>query len=331
MSILVTGGAGFIGSHIVRELLDLKHDVIVLDDLSGGFTHNLHQNAIFVRGSITDSELVNQLFNDHKIEYVFHCAAYAAEVLSHHIRKFNYENNVIGSANLINAAINHDIKCFVFISSAAIYGENQTPYHEGMFPAPTDPYGIAKLTVELDLKAAEALFKLPYIIYRLHNVYGENQNISDKYRNVIAIFMNQLLKDEPLTVFGDGTQTRAFTYIGDIAPLLANSINRPEAYNEIFNLGTCKTMSINELACLVASVSGVQPKIVHLSSRHEIKNISVSHEKIRSVFGELPQTPLEIGIKKMHEWVKLYGPRLQNSFNDIEILKNLPSSWRLSR
>ncbi len=327
MAILVTGGAGFIGSHVVKELLKERYEVVVLDDLSGGFLENLSGDAIFVNGSITDERRINQLFEAHQFEYIFHCAAYAAEVLSHHIRKFNYENNMLGTVNLINAAINHDVKCFVFTSSVAVYGDNQTPFCEDLIPAPIDPYGIAKLAAELDLAAAHSFFKLPFIVYRLHNVYGEHQNISDKYRNVVGIFMNQLLRNEPMTIFGDGKQTRSFSYVKDIVPLIAKSIHNGKAYNEVFNVGSDTTVSLNELASIVSSVMGMKAKIKYLSPRHEVKQVCVSHEKMKAIFGGLEETPLESGLREMFDWIKGHGSRAPRYFRRIEISKMLPEAW----
>ncbi|MTI38899.1 NAD-dependent epimerase/dehydratase family protein, partial [Fulvivirga lutimaris] len=183
---LVTGGAGFIGAHVTNELLTLGHKVVVLDDLSGGFKDNVNTKATFIKGSICDQELVNSLFEQHQFDYVYHLAAYAAEGLSHFIRNFNYNNNLIGSINLINAAVNHKIKCFVFTSSIAVYGSQAVPMIETAAPMPEDPYGIAKYAVEMDLKAAHEMFGLNYVIFRPHNVYGRLQNISDRYRNVIG-------------------------------------------------------------------------------------------------------------------------------------------------
>ncbi len=223
---LVTGGAGFLGSHVVDALVARGLDVVVLDDLSGGFPDNVNPSARLVRGSILDVELVDSLFNENRIRRVYHLAAYAAEGLSHFIRRFNYQNNLIGSVNLIDASVNHDVESFVFTSSIAVYGVNQLPMREELVPSPEDPYGIAKLAVEQDLRASRQLFGLNYVIFRPHNVYGERQNIGDRYRNVIGIFMSQILRGEPLTIFGDGSQTRAFTYVGDIAPVIAQARSR---------------------------------------------------------------------------------------------------------
>src|ERR1043165_3010812 len=234
---LVTGGAGFIGAHVTDELVKLGHEVIVLDDLSGGFEENVNPKAKFVKGSILDVELLERLFEENKFDYVYHLAAYAAEGLSHFIKRFNYNNNLIGSVNLVNLSIKHKVKCFVFTSSIAVYGAGKPPLREDMTPVPEDPYGIAKYAVEMELKVSHEMFGLNYVIFRPHNVYGEYQNLGDRYRNVVGIFMNQLMQGRQLSVFGDGLQQRAFSYIGDIAPAIANSVNIREAMNEVFNIG----------------------------------------------------------------------------------------------
>ena len=194
---LVTGGAGFMGSHVAEHLLRQGHDVVVLDDLSGGFEPNVPEGTTFVRGSILDHGLINDLFERHRFTYVYHLAAYAAEGLSHFIKRFNYANNLIGSVNLINASVNYDIKCFVFTSSIAVYGSGRSPMSEEMNPIPEDPYGVAKLAVEQELRISHEMFGLESIVFRPHNVYGERQNIGDRYRNVVGIFMNQLLRGSP--------------------------------------------------------------------------------------------------------------------------------------
>ena len=232
---LVTGGAGFMGSHVARHLLRLGHKVVVLDDLSGGFEDNVPWGSVFVHGSILDHKLIDRLFKQHRFSHVYHLAAYAAEGLSHFIKQFNYNNNLIGSVNLINASINNGVKCFVFTSSIAVYGAGQAPMSEDMIPIPEDSYGIAKLAVEQELRVSHEMFGLDYVIFRPHNVYGEGQNIGDRYRNVVGIFMNQLLRGEPMTIFGDGSQMRAFTYINDIAPIIATCVDYQEASNQVFN------------------------------------------------------------------------------------------------
>ncbi|HKH45157.1 MAG TPA: NAD-dependent epimerase/dehydratase family protein [Thermoanaerobaculia bacterium] len=325
---LVTGGAGFIGSHLADELLARGHSVVVLDDLSGGARENVPAGAQLVQGSIVDDALLARLFAGHAFDYVFHLAAYAAEGLSHFIRRFNYENNLIGSVNLINLAVQHEVRRFVFTSSIAVYGRNQLPMLEETPPRPEDPYGIAKYAVELDLRAAHEQWGLDFIIFRPHNVYGERQNVGDRYRNVIGIFMNQILRGEPLTVFGDGTQTRAFTHVADVAPVIARSIEVEAARNELFNVGADQPCSVNDLARIVARTMGAAPRIDHQPARNEVQHAWAAHEKARRVFGSTEEIPLEEGIRRMATWVRQAGARETPRFTAIEIERGLPPSWR---
>lgn len=325
--ILVTGGAGFIGSHVTNELIKAGRDVIVLDDLSGGFKENVNEKAKFIEGSIEDYSLIESIFANNNIEYVFHLAAYAAEGLSHFIKRFNYNNNLIGSINLINCAINYKIKCFVFTSSIAVYGTGQVPMKEDMIPMPEDSYGIAKLAVEQELKVCHEMFGLDYIIFRPHNVYGEYQNIGDKYRNVIGIFMNQIMKKEPMTIFGDGTQTRAFSYIKDMSHIIANSINVENAYNNVFNIGADKEYSVKELAEKVSHAMDVTPDIKFLDARNEVMHAYSDHEKVKNAFEYKTNYPLEKGLSNMAQWAIKTGSKESKHFDNIEIKQNLPESW----
>lgn len=325
---LVTGGAGFIGSHVVNHLINLRHRVIVLDDLSGGFIENIHPNAEFCKGSISDVFLVNGLFEEYQFDYVFHLAAYAAEGLSHFIRRFNYQNNLIGSVNLINAAVNFKVKRFVFTSSIAVYGSNYLPFKEDQIPQPEDPYGIAKYAVEMDLKSAHELFGLAYTIFRPHNVYGPHQNIGDRYRNVVGIFMNQLLKGEDLTVFGDGEQSRAFSFIADVAPYIAQSAEMEETKNQIINIGGEVAFTVNQLATEVMKVMKKQVGIAYFPARTEVEHAYSCQLKMKRIFN--PKSPLALtdGLTIMAEWVQATGIRKSKAFEGIEITENLPQSWQ---
>jgi UDP-glucose 4-epimerase len=324
---LVTGGAGFIGSHVADELLSHGHRVVVLDDLSGGFEDNVPSGAVFVKGSILDTALIDRLFERYNFTYVYHLAAYAAEGLSHFIKRFNYHNNLIGSVNLINASVNYNVRCFVFTSSIAVYGAGQSPMTEEMVPIPEDSYGIAKLAVERELKVTHEMFGLDYVIFRPHNVYGERQNIGDRYRNVVGIFMNQLMKGEPMTIFGDGEQQRAFTHISDVAPIIAASVGVAPARNRIFNVGADVPHTVNELAEVVAEAMGKDCRIVHLDPRVEVKIAFSDHSLAESVFGSRQNVSLGDGIRNMAAWIKAHGSRESSIFEDIEIPKNLPPSW----
>ena len=325
---LVTGGAGFIGSHVVDALLAQGHEVVVLDDLSGGFRENVAPGAIFIQGSVADPACVASVFEQHHIDYVYHLAAYAAEGLSHFIRRFNYTNNVIGSVNLINAAVKHECKCFVFTSSIAVYGAGQVPMTESMEPSPEDPYGIAKYAVELDLRAAARMFGLNWIVFRPHNVYGERQNISDKYRNVLGIFTNQVMQGQPCSVFGDGQQKRAFTHVADVAPVIARSVEVPAAYGQVFNLGADQPYAVMEIAERIQSALDRHTGVRHLPPRNEVVDAYSSHEKVKRVFNYDAQVDLDEGIRRMIAWARRVGPQPQTPFGAIEIERNLPPSWR---
>ncbi len=324
---LVTGGAALWGPTWRNTYFALGHDVVVLDDLSGGFRDNVPAKATFVQGSILDHDLINRLFDRHAFDYVYHLAAYAAEGLSHFIKRFNYNNNLIGSVNLINAAVNHDVKCFVFTSSIAVYGAGQSPMSEDMIPVPEDSYGISKLAVEQELRVSHEMFGLDYVVFRPHNVYGERQNIGDRYRNVVGIFMNQLLRGEPMTIFGDGIQQRAFTHIDDVAPIIAESVEFPAARNQIFNVGADVPHTVNELAEVVAQAIGSPCDVNRLDARNEVKIAFSDHSKAERVFGKRNKTSLPEGVGAMAAWVREHGTRESCIFEGIEIAKNMPPSW----
>jgi UDP-glucose 4-epimerase len=327
MTALVTGGAGFLGSHVAEHLLGRGVDVIVLDDLSGGLIENLPLGARFIEGSVTDDALVRTVFEENDIEHVYHLAAYAAEGLSHHIRKYNYTNNLVGSMTLINQSVLHRVRCYVFTSSIAVYGAGQTPMTEALVPRPEDPYGVAKYAVELDLEAARRYYGLNYVVFRPHNVYGERQNIADKYRNVVGIFLRQVLDEMPMTIFGDGMQTRAFSHINDITPIIADSPYVDSAQGEVFNVGGDVVTTVLDLAHLVAEAMGVEPNIRHLAPRHEVVHTFASHEKVRVHFGGVPETSLSEGIARMAAWARTVARKPTSDFANIEVPVRLPEAW----
>ncbi len=324
--VIVTGVAGFIGSHVARHCLEMGMDVIGIDDLSGGFMDNIPPGVKFIHADIKDTQVVNDTFMIYRPTYVYHLAAYAAENLSHFIRRYNYENNLIGSVNIINACINYDVKCLVFTSSIAVYGDRTPPFTESEPVSPADPYAISKWAVECDLHRALDMFGLNHVIFRPGNVYGPNQNIGDKYRNVIGIFMNQLMQGQPLTVFGDGNQSRAFSYIDDVAPHIARSATMPEIYNQTFNIGGDQHYTIKKLIEVLAETVFEPPQVKYLSARNETVAAYSNTEKAQQVFGR-PWTTLSMGVRKMWEWAKVVGPRKSQEFTNIEIRKNLPEGW----
>lgn len=324
---LVTGGAGFIGSHVCEQLIDMGNEIVVLDDLSGGFVANVPSQATFVQGSILDHVLLADLFDTHHFDYVYHLAAYAAEGLSHFIKRFNYQNNLTGSVNLLNESIKHEVKCFVFASSIAVYGGQPTPMTEDMIPDPEDPYGIAKYAFEMELKVSKEMFGQDYVIFRPHNVYGERQNLGDPYRNVLGIFMKQIMERKPLTIYGDGSQTRAFSHVDDVAPVIAEAAHRTNMYGEVFNIGADETCTVLELAEKIQAAFGSSEEIRFLEARKEVKHAHCSHDKLARYYQLPTATPLAEGIVAMAQWAKKEGVKSSQKFDEIEIYKNLPPNW----
>jgi UDP-glucose 4-epimerase len=326
---LVTGAAGFMGSHVADACLGLGMQVTATDDLSGGFRENVPDAATWAQGDLRDASFVESLWRDHgPFDFVYHLGAYAAEGLSHFIRAFNYRTNLEATVNLVNQSVLHDVRRFVFTSSIAVYGSGQVPMTEDLAPRPEDPYGISKYAAELDLAAAREMFDLRYTVFRPHNVYGPRQNISDRYRNVVGIFMNSVLHGNPMPIFGDGLQTRAFSHIDDVAPVIAASPLVEAAADETFNVGGDQPTSVMDLAGLVADAFGVPCEVAYLPARNEVVHAFSDHSKIRGVFDLGEPVDLASGIERMAAWVKQHGPREQVEFKGaIELPRNLPPSW----
>ncbi len=327
---LVTGGAGFIGSHVAEALLRAGHKVVCLDNLAGGFQENAPRGALFIRGDINDGNLLVEQFKKIRFDYVFHFGAFAAEGLSHFIREFTFRNNQCGTATLIDAAVNSgSVRAFVFASSAAVYGKAPGKLSERIAPEPCDPYGISKRASELDIQTANQFFGLPFIIFRLHNVYGERQNLADPYRNVVGIFLRQLLAGKRLSIIGDGKQTRQFTHVSTIANVIASAIGVKQAFGEIINLGAGKSYTILELArkCSKAAGSPFDPDF--LPPRDEAPHPVCSHIKARKLFGDkMVDLPLETGLQRMFQWASTVAPMVLKPGPSLEIAQGFPEHWK---
>jgi UDP-glucose 4-epimerase len=328
MKVLITGIAGLLGANFSRYLLSKGYEVSGIDDLSGGYESSVPKDARLHVGNLADAEFVKGVFEKERPDYVFHFAAYAAEGLSPFIRTYNYTNNVISSSNVINACVNFDVKKIIFTSSMAVYGVGSPPFTEQQRPHPEDPYGIAKYAIELDLPMARDMFGLKYAIVRPHNVVGIYQNIWDRYRNVIGIWIRKVLAGEPLSIFGDGTQVRAFSdikfYMEPFEKLMFDHDS------ETFNIGADKEFTINEAADLVIDVAhefGYHATKVHLEKRNEVHTAYCDHEKARTLLGFDDQTNLRDTIKTMFEWAIQQTPNPIRDM-DYEIEKNMYSFWK---
>ncbi len=331
MKAIVTGGAGFIGSHVAACLLKEGHEVLIIDDLSGSFAENLPVGTSFLKASINDN--LDKVFMDFKPNIVYHLAAYAAEGLSHHIPMFNYTNNVLGTINVLNSAYRSGCEHFVFTSSIAAYGHphSDVPFKETDYCEPCDPYGTAKLACEHHIKSFVAYYEsMKYTIFRPHNVFGPNQNISDPYRNVVGIFMAKAMQHLSMPVFGDGTQTRSFSYIDMVAESIAKAPFIKEATNEIFNIGGDENMEVKKLADIISSLFQVEPNIEWLPVRKEVAHAHCDHTKARRIFADIysKATDIETGLKLMVDSLNNKPiPPVTECPSPIEIFELLPPSW----
>jgi UDP-glucose 4-epimerase len=327
-TILITGVAGLLGSRLADWILENEPGttVVGVDDLSGGYVENINPNVIFYKLDLS-KDSTDFIFKQHTPDIVYHFAAYAAEALSPFIRQFNYSNNLTATAGIVNKCIIYNVKRLVFTSTLAVYGRGEPPFHEDATRQPIDPYGVAKMGCEMDIEIAAEQHGLDYCIIRPHNVYGAKQNIWDSYRNVLGIWMYKHLTGQPLTIFGDGLQKRAFSYIDDsLKPLwLAGHI--PEASKQIINLGGIHEYSINEAAQTLIEVMG-GGEIKYLPPRHEVKYAFPTWQKSVDILGFEHKTNLREGLTKMWEWVKLQPIRPRQIWDTYELDKGIYPFWK---
>jgi UDP-glucose 4-epimerase len=334
--VLVTGIGGFLGSHVAEHLLKAGHTVYGFDDYSGGHYGNVPKGvSFFLKGDVSNSGDVAGMFfaTKPKFDAVIHCAAFASEGLSHHVRRHTYNSIVIGSANLVNACVNHGVPLMVSMSSIAVYGEQKPPFNENMAPQPIDPYGAAKHCMEIDLRAASRHFPgFNAIVFRPHNIIGVRQNLHDSTRNVASIFIRQALLGKPLTIFGSGLQTRAWSPVGQVASIIAASIedwSRP-AHNEIFNVGGSRVMSVLSLAKMVHEAVGVDTGLTMLPSRDEVEHAYSDQTKVRHYFPEqfLNQLSIEGCLAEMVREARQQSVDWLQALPPIEIAQNIPAIWK---
>lgn len=328
-TVLITGVAGLLGSRLADWIIKNKpgYKVVGIDDLSGGYKENINPEVEFWQMDLVNHPIEN-CFEVHKPDYVFHFAAYAAEGLSPFIRTYNYKNNLVATARIVNECIKHDVERLVFTSTMAVYGYGEGGiFHEDMKRVPIDPYGVAKAACEHDIEIANEQHGLDYCIIRPHNVYGANQNIWDKYRNVLGIWMYYHMEGQPVTIFGDGTQKRAFSYIDDSLEPLWNAAVRPEASKQIINLGGIQEYSINEAADILTEVVGGAER-VYLEKRHEVHYAIPTYSKSVELLGFQHKTDLKEGLTKMWEWAQQQPKRERFVWENYEIEKGIYSFWK---
>ena len=330
MKVLITGVAGLLGSRLSDWILENhpEYKIIGIDDLSGGYAENVNPEVKFIESNLINRATLSQIFEKHKPDYVFHFAAYAAEGLSPFIRNYNYQNNLVATSNIVNECIKHDVKRLVFTSTLAVYGHGYGGiFDESQIPNPIDPYGVAKYACEMDIRIAGEQHGLDWCIIRPHNVYGVKQNIWDKYRNVLGIWMFQHLNDQPMTIFGDGEQTRAFSYIDDSLEPLWNAAVKKEASKQIINLGGVEEYSIKNACEVLQEVIG-GGSIGYKEARHEVRHSIPTYQKSIDLLGFSHKTNLKEGLTSMWEWAKEQPKRERFVWPSYELEKGIYSFWK---
>jgi len=331
-TVLITGVAGLLGSRLADWIIENQPDyqVIGIDDLSGGYKENVNPKVKFIElNLVTESHRFDVLMKEYKPDYVFHFAAYAAEGLSPFIRTYNYDNNLKATALVVNECIKNDVTRLVFTSTLAVYGHGYGGiFNEDQIPSPIDPYGVAKYACEMDIQIAGEQHGLDWCIIRPHNVSGVKQNIWDKYRNVLGIWMYQHLNGESMTIFGDGTQTRAFSYIDDNLESLWKSAVLPEASKQIINLGGIEEISITDACKTLQEVIG-GGEIVYKEARHEVKHSIPTWQKSIDILGYEYKTDLKKGLTEMWNWAQSQPKRKQFVWDSYELDKGIYSFWKI--
>ena len=329
MKILITGVAGLLGSRLSDYIIQNHQNVHIVgvDDMSGGYKENVNPKVELWEMNLVNGN-IEECFERHQFDYVYHFAAYAAEGLSPFIRTYNYQNNLVSTSRIITQCIKHNIKRLVFTSTLAVYGhQDGNMFDEIQVPKPIDPYGVAKYGCEMDIQIAGEQHGLDWCIIRPHNVYGVKQNVWDKYRNVLGIWMYQHTINEPMTIFGDGTQTRAFSYIDDSLEPLWKASQDKRASKEIINLGGIKEYSINEANEILREVVG-GGTVKYYEGRHEVKHSIPTWQKSIDLLDFEHKTDLKEGLTKMWEWVKTQPVRERFVWPFYELDKGIYSFWK---
>ncbi len=336
MRILVTGAAGFMGSHLVDSLVNLGNEVYGVDDMSGGFWRNINPKSYFTQLDLRDQTTTDNFISQARPEILFHLAADATEGRSQFTPVNCVQRNLMAYLNTLVPSIREGLKKVVLVSSMSVYGDQKPPFSEEMPRSPVDVYGVSKSSMEHITEVLADVHSFNYTIVRPHNVYGERQNIADPYRNVVGIFINALLNNKHFFIYGDGEQKRAFTNIADFTPYLLKAGMDSRTNGEIINIGPREEVSINHLAELVLKIfypqgTPVELLPVHLPDRpKEVKEAFCTTHKAEDLLGYHTSIPLEVGLQKMVEWATVLGPQAPRFLVDgLELVTDqVPISWR---
>src|SRR3989338_4026956 len=333
--ILVTGSAGFIGSHIYDILFGMGHEVYGIDDLSGGFLRNVSQKNFFTKLDLRDRAKVAVYIEKLKPEIIFHLAADATEGRSQFTPFSAIDRNIVAYTNLLVPAIKHGLKKMILTSSMSVYGAQQTPFNEDMIPQPEDIYGIAKTAMEQKTRVMGKVYDFKYVIIRPHNVYGPRQNLSDPYRNVVGIFINRLLHGKNFYIYGDGKQKRAFSNIDDVVPTMIKAAFNSKCNGQVINIGSDNPITLKKLSDVdLEDFFGTKNfpkkfKPTYISDRpQEVRYAYSSHQLTQNLLGIKSETDLQKGLHQMVAWARTFGRQPFVYLKSLELTHvKIPKTW----
>ena len=327
--IFVTGVAGFLGSHLSEKLVELGHSVVGIDNMIGGYEDNISKDIQFHNIDCCDFEKVKTLMKG--VDVVYHCAATAHEGLSVFSPFEITKNNYLASVSIFSAAVNEKVDRIIFCSSMARYGVQNTPFTEKMRPKPVDPYAISKVAAEDVLKNLCELNGVEWVIAIPHNIIGPKQKYDDPYRNVVSIMINRMLQGKAPIIYGDGNQTRCFSYIDDCLSCLVPMLDQKNVNGEIINIGPDEEfVTINKIAEICSNITGINLSPIYKKDRpKEVKHATCSADKARALLNYKTQVSLKDGIQKTFEYIKTRGIRPFDYNINLEINNELtPSTWK---
>ncbi len=328
--VLVTGSAGFMGCWLVDSLIERGEEVFGIDDLSGGYIRNVNPKSKFYKADLRDRKEIENIISDVKPDILYHLAADATEGRSQFTPINCTERGLLAYINVLTPCINQGIKRVVVTSSMSIYGCQKPPFDESMPRLPDDVYGVNKSAVEEVTEILADVYGFKYVILRPHNVYGERQNLADPYRNVLAIWINALLRNKPIYIYGDGEQMRAFSYIMDVNPVVVNAGFFNSCVGEVINIGGMEPVTIGESAKIVMEEFGKEAEVIYLPSRpKEVKYAYSTYQKSEKLLGYKENFTLRDGIRKTIEWAKKLGSQEPVYMETLEIDdRRAPKTWR---
>jgi len=327
--ILITGVAGFLGSHLAETLSKLGHHVIGIDNMMGGYADNISKDIKFYKLDCCDLTKVQDVMKG--VDIVYHCAATAHEGLSVFSPYEITKNNYLASVSIFTAAINNKVKRIVYCSSMARYGNSKTPFTEDMEPNPIDPYAISKVASEKVLANLCDLNNVEYVIAVPHNIIGPRQRYDDPYRNVVSIMLNRMMQKKAPIIYGDGEQKRCFSYIDDCISCLIPMMDQKNLHKEIINIGPDEEfVTVNKVAELCSNISGFNAQPIYKKDRpQEVKHALCSADKARKLLNYKTTTSLTDGIVKTYEYIKKRGTKEFDYNINLEIINELtPETWK---